>query len=197
MKETRRVPGEGTRKALKTAMTTIIATMIVAVIAAVSLPVGPLGLPVPVAWAADKAGISPGPGDKCPVCGMLVAPFSNWVTAVVFKDGSRVFFDGPKDTFKYLSDPKKYDPSRQGDDVRAVWVTDYYRVSPVDGKAAWYVEGSDVKGPMGEEFVPFEKEADARAFLKDHKGKSVLPFGSVKVGTTSGREGHATHGHHE
>jgi copper chaperone NosL len=38
------------------------------------------------------------------------------------------------------------------------------------------VTGSDVYGPMGKELVPFEEEAGAREFMKDHKGKEVLPF---------------------
>ena len=146
---------------------------------------------------AEGSGVKPGPEDKCPVCGMLVAPFPNWWAAVVFKDGSRAFFDGPRDMFKYLLDLKKYNPSEQTADIAAVYVTDYYSVSRIDGRKAWYVTGSDVNGPMGEELVPFEKESDARGFLKDHKGKSILAFESIHLDTVSPREGEKSHGGHE
>lgn len=152
---------------------------------------------VPAAWAADQTSIAPGPADKCAVCGMPVASFPSWATAVVFKDGSRAFFDGPKDMFRYLFDLKKYNPSKQNADVAAVRVTDYYGVTFVDGKTAWYVEGSDVKGPMGDELVPFGKETDARAFLKDHKGKNVIPFASVTTRTVAPQGGHGGRGGHQ
>jgi nitrous oxide reductase accessory protein NosL len=141
------------------------------------------------AQGAESRTLKPGPKDKCPVCGMLVAPFPNWWSAVVFKDGSHAFFDGPKDMFKYLLDLKRYNPSKQAGDIESVQVTDYYKVSPIDGRKAWYVVGSDVNGPMGEELVPFIKESDAKAFSKDHKGKKVLPFKAVNRETLSVPEG--------
>jgi nitrous oxide reductase accessory protein NosL len=32
---------------------------------------------------------------------------------------------------------------------------------------------------MGRELIPFGKEAEAREFLKDHKGRSLLRFADV------------------
>jgi len=131
------------------------------------------------AGAAEKGPPKPGPRDKCPVCGMLVEGFPNWMSTVVFKDGSQVFFDGPKDMFKYLLDLKRYSPKKQSSDIGALFVTDYYNLAPIDARKAWYVVGSDVLGPMGPEPVPLEKESDAKAFMKDHKGRQVLRFEDV------------------
>ncbi len=130
-------------------------------------------------WGLEKGPAKPGPRAKCPVCGMFVAKYPDFVTQVVFKDGSFDFFDGSKDMFKYLVNLKKYKPGKKPADIKAVYVTDYYTVAPVDGMKAFYVQGSDVFGPMGREFIPFGKEADAKAFLKDHKGKRVLTFGEI------------------
>jgi len=131
------------------------------------------------AGAAENGPPKPGPRDKCPVCGMFVAGFPNWLSAVVFKDGSHAFFDGPKDMFTYLLDLKRYNRKKQTGDIRDVFVTDYYTLAPIDGRKAWYVVGSDVQGPMGPEPVPLEKEADAKACMKDHKGRKVLRFEDV------------------
>ena len=65
------------------------------------------------------------------------------------------------------------------DDIAAIWVTDYYRMSPVDGRRAHYVIGSDVYGPMGKELIPFEKKAEAKEFLRDHRGERILLFGEI------------------
>ena len=51
------------------------------------------------AVAAEKAPPAPSPKDKCPVCGMFVAPYPNWLGGIVYKDGGRFFFDGPEDLF--------------------------------------------------------------------------------------------------
>jgi len=136
---------------------------------------------VPSLWAGEITPVKPGPKDKCPVCGMFVAKYPDWVAALVFSDGSTVFFDGVKDMMKYYFNMAKYVPGKTAADIRAIHVTDYYRLEPIDGRQAFYVAGSDVYGPMGRELIPFEKEAEAREFMKDHKGKSVLPFDKIDL----------------
>jgi copper chaperone NosL len=126
-------------------------------------------------WRIPK----PSATDKCPVCGMFVAKYPDWVMAIRFRDGSRVYFDGAKDMFRYLFDLKRFDPSRKPESIRDILVTDYYRLTWTDARTAWYVIGSDVYGPMGRELIALEKEADAREFLKDHKGKRILRFSEV------------------
>ncbi len=68
---------------------------------------------------------------------------------------------------------------RKAEDIQAVMVKDYYRLSWIDARKAWYVLGSDVFGPMGRELIPLEKEADAKEFMKDHKGMKIIRFPDV------------------
>lgn len=137
------------------------------------------------ALLATAAGASPPKADppgrdaKCPVCGMFVAKYPDWVAGVVFTDGRTAWFDGSKDLFKFLLKPERYDPARRADQVARVFVTDYYAVTRVDAHQAFFVIGSDVFGPMGTELVPFATEAAAREFLADHKGKAILRFAEV------------------
>jgi copper chaperone NosL len=131
--------------------------------------------------AAEKGAPKPAARDKCPVCGMFVAKYPDWTTAVRFRDGSHVYFDGAKDMFKYLHDLKKYDHTRKPEEIQAVLVMDYYRLSWIDARSAWYVLGSDVFGPMGRELIPLEKEADAKEFMKDHKGTRIVRFADVTM----------------
>ncbi|MBE0556551.1 MAG: nitrous oxide reductase accessory protein NosL [Proteobacteria bacterium] len=133
------------------------------------LPISPLG-------AAAIEMPKPTARDKCPVCGMFVAKYPDWLAAVRFRDGSRVYFDGAKDMFKYLHDMKKYDPARKPADIQDVAVNDYYGLVWIDARKVWYVLGSDVYGPMGKELIPLEKEADAQEFMKDHKGTKIIRF---------------------
>jgi copper chaperone NosL len=132
-------------------------------------------LPLPLG-AAEIVVPKPTARDKCPVCGMFVAKYPDWLAAIRLRDGSHVFFDGAKDMFKYLQDMKRYDPARRLEDVETVAVMDYYGLTWIDARKAWYVQGSDVYGPMGRELIPLEREADAREFMRDHKGIRMIKF---------------------
>jgi len=132
-----------------------------------------------VAFAADLKPRKPGPGDKCPVCGMFVSKYSDFAAQIQFRDGTVAFFDGPKDMFTYYQELSRYNPGKKQSDVVAVFVTSYYTLTSIDGLLAWYVAGSDVYGPMGRELIPFAKESEAREFSRDHKGKALLRFRAI------------------
>jgi nitrous oxide reductase accessory protein NosL len=136
-------------------------------------------LAAPPLWAGGAAPVKPGAGDKCPVCGMFVAKYPDWTAEIIFSDGAAVFFDGVKDMLKYYINLRKYNPSKTQADLDAVFVKDYYAVEFIDGRKAFYVSGSDIYGPMGKELIPFEKEAQAQEFLKDHQGKAILNFDEI------------------
>ncbi len=128
-----------------------------------------------LAAAPDKLP-KPGNKDLCPVCGMLVAKYPNWIALVQYKDGHAHFFDGAKDLFKYLGDLGKYAPDHKAADIAGIWVTEFYGLSKINARQALFVVGSDVLGPMGHEFVPLATRADAEDFLKEHKGKRIVGF---------------------
>ena len=130
----------------------------------------------------------PGAKDKCPVCGMFVAKYPEWVASLTFKDGKIELFDGVKDLLRYYHGLPRYAPKRRQADIREMRVKDYYSLAPVDAVSAWYVIGSDVLGPMGKEAVPFAMEAEARSFLTDHRGTKVLRFSGMTPEIVKGLE---------
>lgn len=134
---------------------------------------------LPIGAAAPSTVPKPGAMDLCPVCGMLVSKYPNWVAVVVYSDGHAHFFDGAKDLFKFLATPQKFDSAHRADKVAAIWVTEFYGLARIDARKAFYVLGSDVFGPMGNELVPLQSEADATDFLKEHKGQRMVTFEQV------------------
>jgi copper chaperone NosL len=130
-------------------------------------------------WSGERRPITPSQKDKCPVCGMFVKKYPDWIGQIIFKDGTYAVFDGVKDLFKCYHNLGKYFPGRRQVDIDSIYVTDYYAVEAIDGFKAHYVIGSDVYGPMGKELIPFGKFGDAKGFLKDHKGKSIARFKDV------------------
>jgi len=81
--------------------------------------------------------------------------------------------------FHYYFNLKKYNTSKKLEDIDSIYVTDYYNLTLMDGYQAFYVIGSDIYGPMGRELISLEKEAEAKEFMKDHKGKSILKFKDI------------------
>ena len=136
-----------------------------------------LFLMVSLAVAAVPA--KPGEGDKCPTCGMFVSHYPDFLAQVVFKDGSYAFFCGVKDMMKYYFDLPQYNPSHKTSDIAEIVVTDYCNMKPTDGYKAYYVVGSVVFGPMGQEFFPFGEESAAREFMRENSGKEIVRFDQV------------------
>ncbi len=130
---------------------------------------------------------APKENDRCPVCGMFVARYHEWVATMVFKDGHVAHFDGAKDAFKFWLDMKKYDQHGHTQaEVKDFGVTAYYSVEMIDARKAFYVIGSDVTGPMGHELIPHPDMYDAKAFMKDHRGKAIVRFEDIDMAMLKG-----------
>ena len=121
----------------------------------------------------------PSPRERCPVCGMFVAQFARWNATIEFADAKRVIFDGNKCMFKYYLEIKKYDPAKSKADLAAITVKDYFSQDSVAAEQAFYVIWSNVYGPMGHEPLSFAREADAKKFLKEHKGLKILRLADI------------------
>ena len=89
-----------------------------------------------------------------------------------------MYFDGVKDLLVFFFDPAGYGTAA-AEDIKEIWVKDYYSLQWVDGHSAFYVMGSDVYGPMGKEFIPFATREAADSFRRDHKGEKILGFSEI------------------
>jgi nitrous oxide reductase accessory protein NosL len=113
---------------------------------------------------------------RCEVCGMFVAPYPNWVAVIEMTDGRRFYFDGPKDLFIFFSDLAHYQPDATYEQVKNLYVTEYYTSRTVNATDVFFVAGSDVRGPMGMELVPVAGREAAETFLRDHAGSKLMQF---------------------
>lgn len=131
-------------------------------------------------WEVKKYGDLKNTGDtinvsrdeKCPICGMFVYKYPKWAAQIFYKD-SHFSFDGVKDMMKYYFEHK--------DNISKMLVSDYYSQKAIDAQEAYYVIGSDVYGPMGDELIPFKSQNEAKTFSMDHKGLKILRFKDIKA----------------
>jgi len=108
--------------------------------------------------------------EKCPICGMFLYKYPRW-TARLEYDEKSFGFDGIKDMMKFYFD------EHQG--VTRILVQNYYNQKTLNAKEAYFVIGSDIYGPMGNELIAFKDEASARRFSLDHRAKKVLSFDEI------------------
>jgi nitrous oxide reductase accessory protein NosL len=130
---------------------------------------------------------------KCPVCGMViggtdrqgasvtykeghVAGFHG-VAAAVFKDGHVVGFEGARCLFIYNSVPQNYNVDVKN--IARQFVTDFSTKKMMDLSKAFLVLGSNVKGPMGYELIPFSSKEEAAKFATENEGKWIVQLHEV------------------
>lgn len=154
--------------------------------------------PQPVDAADKPQPQSIGEKASCGVCGMYPARYPKWQTQIIFNDGMMVPFDGAKDMFKYLLNMGEFDKQHQRTEVAAIWVRDYADGGWLDGEAAFYVVGSSVMGPMGQELVPFATTEAAQKF-QGKNGGTVNRFAEINLEVIDklGMGGMKMGGHHQ
>ena len=109
--------------------------------------------------------------EKCPVCGMFLYKYPRWVSMIEYDDGKKLYFDGMKDLMKYYFEHKK--------GLKLILTQGYYTQETIAVKDAYFVIGSDVYGPMGNELVAFKDKERAKNFLFDHHGRKILSFDAI------------------
>lgn len=114
---------------------------------------------------------------RCQTCGMFVAKYPNWISVLVLEDNTSRYFDGVKDLMVFVLNSPYYGVAQE--DLREIWVKDYYSLDWIDGRQCFYVVGSDVYGPMGHDFIPFATKKAALNFQQDHHGTEIVTFSSI------------------
>ncbi len=104
-----------------------------------------------------------------------------WVAKIELANGKKLFFSSPKSMFEFYHRPGKwYDLGvRSEKDFKDLLVTDFDTMKPVKAKGAFYVYGSNVTSPAGDDLVAFDSYKKAQEFAKEHNGKRVLGFREV------------------
>ena len=120
----------------------------------------------------EKLSIDVTPEDRCRICGMYVYKYPKWATQITYHNGVEKF-DGVKDMMKYYL--------RHKNGIEMIAVRDYYTQKMIDGRSAYYVIGSDIYGPMGNELIPFGDKKSATNFYLDHHGKKIVKFSDITL----------------
>jgi nitrous oxide reductase accessory protein NosL len=109
----------------------------------------------------------------CPVCHMKVKASDDWAAEIYYKDQTKLMFESPGDMLAFYTSPKGYevdDAHKDQANIEKIVVKDYQSKQPADARQAVFVYKSRITGPMGADFLPFGKRADAEAFIAANGG---------------------------
>lgn len=109
----------------------------------------------------------------CPVCHMKVKASDDWAAEIYYTDQTKLMFESPGDMLAFYTSPRGYDVDEAHKDranIEKIVVRDYQSKQASDAGQAVFVYKSKVEGPMGADFLPFSKRADAEAFVAANGG---------------------------
>ncbi|HLF82853.1 MAG TPA: nitrous oxide reductase accessory protein NosL [Blastocatellia bacterium] len=109
----------------------------------------------------------------CPVCRMKVKASDSWAAEIYYNDRTKVMFESPGDMLVFYTSPKGYevdDAYKDQANIERIVVKDYQSKQATDAHQAMFVYKSKITGPMGADFLPFAKRADAEAFVAANGG---------------------------
>lgn len=118
----------------------------------------------------------------CIVRKIKVAKDPQWVSKIELSNNKKLFFCSPKSMIEFYQNPGRWFEIgvKSESDFKEMSVTDYQSLKPIDAKGAFYVYGSNMISPAGDDLVPFASYEDAKAFALKHNGKRIFAFSEIK-----------------
>ena len=118
---------------------------------------------------------------ECVVRHIKIYKDPKWASKIELQNGKKVYFSSPKSMFEFYFRPGKwFDIGVKSEkDFKDILITDFQTLKPVKAKSSFYVYGSNVTSPAGDDLVPFDSYKAAQEFSKTHNGKRILNFKEV------------------
>lgn len=112
---------------------------------------------------------------------MKVHKEPRWVAKVELTNGKKIFFVSPKSMIEFYQTPGKWFDIgvKSESDFKDVIVTDFLTLKPINAKNAFYVYGSNMTSPAGDDLPAFETHESAKKYSKEHNGKRILKLKEI------------------
>jgi nitrous oxide reductase accessory protein NosL len=98
------------------------------------------------------------------------------------KNGKKLNFVSVKSMMNFYYQPRKYPlyGVKSSDEISRMFVTDYLDGEQVDASRAWYVFGSRVIGPHGDDLIPLSSETKAKLFTDKYGGTKIMNYETLR-----------------
>ncbi len=104
-----------------------------------------------------------------------------FTTKMVLKNGKTIRFASVKAMLNFYYHPEKYPvfKVRSRKAVKGMYVQDYLSGEWIPLQKAWYVFGSRLMGPHGDDLIPLSSRIRAELFVKRYGGTKIMSFKEV------------------
>lgn len=118
------------------------------------------------------------------ICGIEPYKHPKWATEIELINDKKLQFVSVKCMMLFYYKNSKWDDLGDFGDkepIKTLSVQDFESLKVVDAKKAYYVFGSKVVGPKGDDLIPFEHKAAAENFMKTNGGSKILTWDDFKL----------------
>lgn len=118
---------------------------------------------------------------SCVVRKIKVYQEPKWAAKIELTNGKKLFFCSAKSMIEFYQHPGKWFDIgvKSESDFKDILVTDFETLKPINAKGAFFVYGSNVTSPAGDDLVPFATYEAAKNWAAAHNGKRVLAFKQI------------------
>jgi len=122
-----------------------------------------------------------------PVYKLDLKKYPKFSTELILKNGKKIEFASVKSMMNFYFHPEKYPKYgvKSRTEIDKMFVKDYLTGKKIDAKDAFYVFGSRLVGPHGDDLIPLSSKTQADLFVKKYGGSRVMridkfTFGLIK-----------------
>ena len=122
--------------------------------------------------------------EKDPVYILDIDKYPKFSTEMILKNGSPIRFCSVKAMMNFYFHPEKYPEYgvENRSEIDKMYVKDYLDGTKVDARKAWYVFGSRIIGPHGDDLIPFKSRTNAELFVKKYGGTRIMNADAITYG---------------
>lgn len=116
-------------------------------------------------------------------CGLQPYKYPRWTSEIELSNGKKLHFVSVKCMMLfYYKNSKWHDLGVKGkEDIKTLKVQDYESLHVVNAKDGFYVFGSKITSPKGDDLIPFSTKKEAEDFMKKSGGSKILRYKDFKV----------------
>lgn len=119
-----------------------------------------------------------------PVYQLPIEKYPRFSTELILKNGTGISFVSVKAMMNFYFHPEKYPDYEVNDrsEIDKMYVRDYVDGTRVDAREAWYVFGSRIAGPHGDDLIPLSSKTKAELFIKRYGGSRIMDADALTFG---------------
>ena len=118
-----------------------------------------------------------------PVYLLDVTKYPKFEAEILLRNGKRLRFCCVKSMMNFFYHPEKYPGygvGPRGEGIDRLYVRDYLDGTKVPTEKAWYVFGSRLAGPHGDDLIPLSSKTRAELFVKRYGGTRIMSYKEIR-----------------